>query len=283
MKTLAVIPVVLFAAGASAQLNQWQMVTWPQSGHASYLVDYTEGSGVVSAPRLLTSLINPNSNGVMGIDYAGPGGTLFAATAGFDNMVYSVSAGSGSLTPFASLTAGGAEGDLGFDPVDGMLYAVNMGVGPTTNIMRINPNNGSVTTILSEAGHGDISGIAFNSAGAGYLVDTFPNGSPVAELLSLDVTQSPPVISDVGSLGITTLSTLGLRFDGSDVLHMVTMHGDFYSISTTPGSPTTTFLDHIAINPESDPGDFVGLAWVPEPASALLLSLGAVVFGRRRH
>ncbi len=266
-KLCALAIVLLVFDVASVRANDWGIVTWPSPVVDSYLVDYTQGSGNVTNPRLMAPL--PNGR-VMGIDYDG-GGTLFAATTFNDNQVYKVIEATGALIPWANLPAGGSEGGLGYNPLNGMLYAVS---GPnTTSVFEIDPAvPNSVTPVMTSTGFNDVSGIAFDSLGNGYAVDTHTNTGGIAELLSVTVGSSPAIVS-LGSLGIATGVTLGLDFDGSGVLHMVTSNGNFWSIN--PIGPTVNFIESIAINPQSDL--FAGLAWrVPEPTSLTLFSAGAL-------
>jgi hypothetical protein len=271
--------------GAAIAQNQWRMVTWPQPVIQSHLVDYTQGAGIITNPRQLLELGNPNppTGRVMGIDFD-LAGNLYAATTFNDNRVYRVNDFTGDMTLISNLPAAGAEGDLGYNPANGRLYAVSplFGVTRVIEIDPLNPNpNTNSQVIMSLTGLDDVSGIAFDSAGNGFAVDTHGNTGGVAELFSVDLTNLQLI--SYGALGTGTGPAMGLDFDGSDVLHMVTISGAMWSINPVLSGSTVSFVDNINI---SGVGDInAALAWVPvpSPGSVALLSIAGLTLARRRR
>lgn len=170
------------------------------------------------------------------------------------------------------------EGDLDFDPTTGLLYGVQD--EPLDrfhkDLFQIDKQTGVATVIgtIPRPDGGDLSALAFDSAGNLYVLDTRQE-----ELLRIDKTNAA-ILDAVGTsvpLGIAA----GMTFDGATGRFLVA-DGDeeatnsLYQLDALTGS--MTLVGSLRI-----PGGLAGLTFVvPEPGTLLLLGGGLPLLLRRR-
>lgn len=238
--------------------------------------DYTQGSSTLSNFRFTTT----QNWSIAGIENVN--GTTYVLTTFFDNRlnIASFSGNVMSLNPVTGPLGASAEGDLGYNPADGHFYALeNTPFTSTKKIWRIDPSGWSAS-VAGAFQADDPSGIAFDNAGNAVVLDTHGNTGGIAELIRFDVMSSPGAASFVSnaSLGYSTGPTCGLDFDPTvNQLYVMSMSGAFAQINGYLGpTPSAQVLDYA-----SGASYVTGLAWVPEPASLLLVALGGVAALRR--
>src|SRR5262249_9805630 len=106
------------------------------------------------------------------------------------------------------------EGDLAFDPTSGLLYGVQNLSSPTSrHLFTIHQATGVEKTIGSVEGDGDLSGIAFDSAGNLFILDDDHSLSAISQVLRVD--KSNAAILDAVPLSLRLGPLLGMDFDRS--------------------------------------------------------------------
>lgn len=279
MKALTTIA-SLTAVNVSAQASWLINGNMGAGGVNRTIWDYSQGSSVVTNPRVLTTA----NLAIAGIEYVN--GTTYAMNTFNDNRFCQVNFTGASFTetPLTPALGSSAEGDVGYNPADGFFYALeNTPNAATKKIWRINPL-GWTATIAASFTADDPSGIAFDNSGAAFVVDTHANSGGTATLLSFDVMSSPgaAIYLSTASLGMSVGPGMGLDFDPTtNDMYFVTFNGGFYKVGAyASANPTPTLIDTI-----SGVDRVMGLAYVPvpEPASVGLLALGAVAGVLRRR
>lgn len=290
----------LIATTAQAAPNRWTISSWGD-GHGSgggygggngspdigmrygtaTLHDYAQGNNrTSSSKRLAAPSSSPRDrHEPAGIDYDASG-TLYSLSTRSEVQLYQVNQSSGAMTPLLNppLNHAGIEGDLAYNPIDGMFYAsVPTGGAALDMVLQINASSGVVTPVGSFATD-DLSGLAIDSTGAIYGIDSHGGGN--AELIKF--VWSGPILSAVsyGSLGISFGSMLGMDFDGNDDLYAMSITGKLYEI------PTVAFSSPALRSPVQFRIDDVvtGLAWTPtpEPGSLAMFLIGGAILVSRR-
>jgi len=172
------------------------------------------------------------------------------------------------------------EGDLAFNPVDGMLYGLQDGGTSLLerNLFRINTANGSATIIGSLGTTGDYSAMAFTPAGVLYVVDDRPNNDDLANAVLSIVDASNGTVTSSTQLNLRLGSTLGMAIDPTTGVAYLADGGGGASTTSlfTLDFPTGTLT---LIGPLGDPSGVAGLAFVtvPEPSSLVFLVLSVPV------
>ena len=232
------------------------------------LFDYTQGGPAASNPRTMSGIASI----VVGIDFSNAG-DLFALSAFNDNRLYKVNPATGASTLVGATGLSSIiEGDIGFDPTSGILYALyNSG----NQLLTLNTTTGAATFVGNVTGD-DPSGLAFDNAGNLYMVNSNVNTTHQPTLLKLHEATGATITTL--PMGITLADAdLGLDFDPTtNVLYMAGGDGKFYSVNTTTGAATFLGNHNVALAG--------GLAFfVPEPTSATLLlaAAAATVLARR--
>lgn len=178
------------------------------------------------------------------------------------------------------------EGDLAFNPLNGMLYGVQSGTGPGVQrkMFRIDSSNGLATTIGPMGTTGDISAIAFSPGGVLYGIDSA--GTSNSLMHTFDTLSG--TITSTTQLNFNLGSTVGMTFDPASGLAYVADGGDA-SATGLLFSLDVANSNLVPIGPTNIPGGISGLAivGVPEPSSAILvgivLTVKCLVCPRRRN
>lgn len=176
------------------------------------------------------------------------------------------------------------EGDLAFNPIDGMLYGLADGPTSTSrHLFKMNPNTGIATVMGNLATSGDFSSLAFNANGTMYTINSTGMTNSVLNIVNpMTATILSSIVLDV-NLG----SAVGMAFDPITGIAYVADNApslasggtnSVYSLDVATG--ITTLL-----GPTGDPNGLSGLAFVsvPEPSSFLLVGGGALAFWRWRR
>lgn len=211
----------------------------------------------------LTTLGGLNSNSLIRIDPVTGAGTLVGAT-GLSNIF---------------------EGDLAFNPTNGVLYGIQdvpMGTPGPRNLFTLNVTTGAATTVGTVATSGDLSALAFNALGVLYTINTQSDVLHTVNPLTGAVLTSTSLSTALGT-------GAGLTFDPvSGTAYVVDGIGSgtdsLYTLNTATGS--LTLIGALGVSDGLSGLAFNNVAAVPEPSTyALMLAgLGVVGFvaGRRR-
>ncbi|MEQ1823502.1 MAG: PEP-CTERM sorting domain-containing protein [Fimbriimonadaceae bacterium] len=276
--TLSILSLAIIATTFASPGSNWIVATQPAPVIQSYFWDYTEGQSVVTNMRQ-SSVSGNTTNRIHDLDY-GTNGTLYAAgkfgnaqTNQFFEGAYIVNPGTGLMSQIASFGLM-AEGDMSFDPLLNRLVVIGKGAGITSAYQVDLANANAVSTLWTSTAFDDVSGVAFDSLGNGFLVDSHVNTGGVSELFSFNNSGA----NSIGSLGIGLGPALGMDFDGNDQLHLLGISGNLYHVNGL--SPA--LVDNIS-NPLGH--QYTGLAYapVPEPSTMAALAVAGIGFLRRRR
>ncbi len=272
----------LGASAPEASARGWLVSEHTNSWRRVY--DYAQGSGVVSNIQNLPIPIA--LAGVAGVEQVG--GVTYVLTTFNTNTLYTMTPngngpGQASISVHVpGATGSSAEGDLGYNPANGYMYAIgNTPFTSTKDIWRIDLSLQS-STLIGNFTADDPSGIAFDNAGNCIIVDTHGNSGGVAEVLRFDVMSNPNSAQLLGraSLGLGVGPAIGLDFDPTtNTPYLLTINGNMYSIGGYLSStPSWQFIESVA-----GLSNVTGLAYVPTPGAAALIALGALCGLRRRR
>lgn len=253
----------------------------PASAGLMYGVSFasTEGSILYQVDPQSGLASNPRPTGldhVVGIAF-GSDGTLYgltnATTPTHPNTLVRINSTTGSAQVVGSTGLSDiVEGDLAFDRTTGSLYGMYHLTGGQRKLFTVNASTGAATA-LPDSLAGDPSAMAFDAAGNLYVIDTAlaklhtVNKATGATLTTLSLSRS---LGAVAGMAVDPATGVFYVADGDSggTDHLYTL------------DPTTGLLTDIG--PTGLANGLAGLAIVPEPASAVLLSAGAWWFGRRR-
>jgi len=168
------------------------------------------------------------------------------------------------------------EGDLAFNPLNGLLYGVQTGTGAGVQrkFFSIDPITGAGTTIGPTGSTGDLSALAFSPNGTLYGIDTVGNGNSILDIINPttgQITNSMAMNVNLGTVAALTFNpTNGMAYVaagrdfGTNILYQL----DIVSGTLSPIGPVET-VDGLS-----------GLAFisVPEPSSVLLVGIGYLTF-----
>ena len=245
------------------------------SGANSVLYSLNPATGAASDPR------TTGTNHLVGIAYSS-GGTLYGLTnstaSSNPNSLLTVNAQTGATQVVGSTGLSGVvEGDLGFDSTSGTLYGMYELQAGQRKLFTMNTATGAAT-LLPNSLAGDPSAMAFDVSGTLFVVDTS------LQLLS---TVNKTTGATLSSIALSTAlgAAAGMAFDPTSGLLYVT-DGEsggtnrLYTLNTTNGVLTDIGASGVT-------NGLSGLAFIPEPTTALLLATGMVLGIRsqrpRRH
>ncbi len=244
--------------------------TFGDDGLPATLYDISTVNGAASNPRA-TPLDH-----VAGIT-VGRGGRLYALTTSSSSTPASLftldpATGAAILIGSAGLP-GITEGDLAWDPATRKLHGLYSLEGGSRLMFTLDPLTGAAQ-LLPNSLPGDPSAMAF--AGP----DLYVFDAALKRLLTVD--PATALVRQVTAIPLTFGSAMGMAYDPDRSVFFV-VDGESGAernlrTLTTSGGPVVT------VGPTGRPTGFAGLAFIPEPASALLLALGAalVLTGHRR-
>jgi hypothetical protein len=242
-----------FAGGAAAALYDINQDTGQASGARTTGIDNLVGiefgaGGILYGLSSTSAPANPNS--LLAIDPDTGVAQLVGAT-GLENVI---------------------EGDLAFDATTGRLYGLYSLDSDQRQLFTIDTDTGAATVIPGSLS-GDPSAMAFDGAGTLYVVDTSLN-----ELLTVDKDTS--AILGTLPLNATLGSVAGMDVDPAT--------GTFYLADGESGGTDKLYTLDTAtgtlneIGPLGLSDGLAGLAFLPEPATFILLAVGGLVVSKRR-
>jgi hypothetical protein len=165
-----------------------------------------------------------------------------------------------------------------FQPGTGVLFAESADTG---QLVHLDPVTGAVTNVGPvNLGQYQVSGLAFSASGVLYGVHNTGNifSGDNYRLVTFDLTTGAGTV--IGTdLGLGYYQTIGdIAFDpSSGTLYCVVANtGDIRTIDTTTGLAGPVVFAGAAVGAH-------GLAFTPEPSTAVLLVTGVVVLARRRR
>lgn len=172
------------------------------------------------------------------------------------------------------------EGDLAFNPVNGLLYGIQeVGPGGTQErLFIVNPTTGFATIVGDVPSPGDLSAMAFSPFGVLYAIDT--SGTANSLLHTLDAVTA--AITSTIELNANLGSGAGMTFDPAT--------GTAYVADGGVGAQNSLFLLDPSlgiltlIGPVGVPAGIAGLAVavVPEPTSVCYIGLGFACYALQR-
>lgn len=204
----------------------------------------------------LTTFVSNQPNSLVQIDPSTGGVTLIGST-GLSQIV---------------------EGDLAFNPVDGLLYGVQQpgGAGIQRNLFRIDPVTGAATVVGSTGSTGDLSALAFNSSGVLFALDT----SGITNSLLHTINPNTGFINSTMQMNFDLGGSAGMAFDPNTGLGYVADGGSsgtnvLYTIETNLGQLTP--IGSLGIGEGLSGLTFTS---VPEPSSFMLVGSAMFVFAK---
>ncbi|MBK8268387.1 MAG: PEP-CTERM sorting domain-containing protein [Planctomycetes bacterium] len=212
----------------------------------------------------------------------GPTGVLYGLDSA-TNYLHRINRLTGESTPVGFMGVDVVEGDIAFNPIDGLLYGTQSNGGD--RLYTINTQTGHATIIGTIIQNGDISGMAFGPDGTLYCFDTQNAQVYTVDPTSGQILTSISLVGDI--LPTSNISTAGLSVDpDTGRLYMVsdfflpTGVNPLYWITTSNG-----FLRSVGNQGTGLPQgtQLSGLAFVPEPSSLALICVGSITLLTRRR
>lgn len=267
-------------SSSHAQLILTGCTAYPQgSPQPSYLVDINVNTGAASNPRSIGISV------MSGVATQPSTGVLFGLSSRVSNPVSSlvtIDPVTGTPTiigptglPFLT------EGDLAFNPINGLLYGINDAGSDLLhrNLFQINPNTGSATVIGSLGSTGDYSTLAFTASGMLYTIDDLPNNNSAANaVLSIIDPNTATIVNSITTnlhmgtaMGMTVdpitgtvyVADGGVSAGANNSLYTLDLATGFFSLVGSTGYP----------------GGIEGLAFVsvPEPSALVFSGFGMAI------
>lgn len=273
----SVVLAALFFGGARIAYAQPILIgsttnAFGQPVSTSKIVDVGINSGNLTNPRdtgirFLTGIaVQPGSGNLFGL-------TSFASTPA--NSLITIDVATGLPTVVGATGLQIVEGDLAFNPTNGMLYGLQAD-GPnstTRNLFRIDPNSGIGIIVGNLANSGDFSSLAFDVNGVLYSIDSGGTGNSV--LVTID--PGTAFINSSVTMNVNLGASVGMAFDPVSGMAFV---GDS-AASPASGGTNSLYTLNVAngmatlIGPTNDQNGLSGIAFVavPEPGSLMLFTV----------
>lgn len=267
---ICILPLLVFAASpASAQL-----IIGGAPGGPLWNVNPAN-------PAAATQIPGSAGASAWGMSYDPGTNTLFWITSGSASyVVHSAVFNPAGLAPTAMgggiLPEGGSFLGLAFDSANNRLYSA-LWAGQHTSIYEINRNTGAstLTAVLPDGLH--FSGFDYDALGDRFIATTGFTATGAAGIYQLNFRSGTPSYTQVGLYPASEFEIEGLAMNNGRA-YLVNSDGPIFVANLTTGLYEPWFNSPLA---GSNFG-LAGAAWVPAPATALVL-LAAPLIGRRRR
>jgi hypothetical protein len=243
-----------FAFSLSAQAALFGVATFSSFGTQSlYSIDAGTGTATLVGSTGLRQ--------ISGLDWDGQANRLVALTAQGDQ--YAINLSTGASTMLVDGAFGVPEGSI----------AIEGGTAYTTLFDNLHSWSGSAWSERGSSGlsaGADVSGLDF---GGGRLLGLALNGAGADQLVSFDVMTG--AASVIGATGTNASTVAGLAYGFIGGNWYMTDGSSLYTVDAIAGGATLVGSHGVS--------GFSGLAFVPTPGAAVLLSLGGLLASRRRR
>ena len=243
-----------FAFSLSAQAALFGVATFSSFGTQSlYSIDAGTGAATLVGSTGLRQ--------ISGLDWDGQANRLVALTAQGDQ--YAINLSTGASTMLVDGAFGVPEGSI----------AIEGGTAYTTLFDNLHSRSGSAWSERGSSGlsaGADVSGLDF---GGGRLLGLALNGAGADQLVSFDVMTG--AASVIGATGTNASTVAGLAYGFIGGNWYMTDGSSLYTVDAIAGGATLVGSHGVS--------GFSGLAFVPAPGAAVLLSLGGLLASRRRR
>lgn len=245
------------------------------------LVDYNLGDGAFAGSRP----ISPLTGSIVGVEYWGGSAYVVTSQLGPANpqQILRVDPVTGAATEIGTVDFDAvgrlSEGGLAYNDLDGTLIA-GVVTGGNTSAIQIDAATGDVIGQFEFASLADRSGLGFDGAGNFYALNTSGSGAALEQYLLDGTLVSTNSIVDSAGGNINLELLAGLDWDPT--------RGQFIAGTFVNGSPDNRQIVGINLDGSAEAldllpgtGAITGLAFVPEPASLVLIALAGLTLRRR--
>lgn len=188
------------------------------SARAALIGNSFTGAGIYSidtATGAATLLSSTTSVSLAGIAFQPGTGDLFGLTSlsgSPANSLVRINPLTGAVTTVGATGLSSiVEGDLAFNPINGLLYGMEDTSGGVRSFFQINPTTGAATVLGTFSNTIDYSAIAFDSAGTLFALNTLTSGTGNAVLSTLNPTNGAILTSVTTNVDLGALA--GMAFD----------------------------------------------------------------------
>jgi hypothetical protein len=234
------------------------------------------------------------TNSMTGSVNLGPSGANYSNSLVTINMstgAATLVAGNGTLANPSNLGTSAQVQSLAYDSSTNSLYGFSksgVGSSPVSNsLVLINTSTGLASQVGSGTGITQTTmgnGMAFDSSGNGYLAPFALTSPTNGAMYSVNASSGAATSSGLGfsNVPISGSNMKAMAFDGTGLLYGLDFGGgstDLVLLTNTGSSWSMMNSSWSMMNLGTTPTAFVGIAFVPEPSSFVLVGLATTVIG----